>query len=390
MASRINPVLLGRLNERRVLELLQHGPLSRADITRRTGISAPTASKIVDSLVRTGLLEEGESPKGRFGRPGRTVRLASQGSRVIGVSLDRTDCRLVWAGLDGVFHHEEVFPTPGSYRGLLESVVRRASPLLRKKKIRTLGMGVSMPGLINRRTGEGVLSPNLHITDGRSPARDLAARLDLECVLRQESHALVLAERSYGGARELDDFAMLDIHTGLGLGVWSGGRLLEGTSGLAGELGHVVLDPDGELCGCGNRGCLETVSTDRALARSISARAGAPLEIGEIIRRARDGRMRLDGDLRRTSDGLATAIGAVINIFNPSTLFVHGRLFEVRDGVFEDVLERVKGRVLGPSAADCRIERARGTKVQGAVAAILYHLFDLIAPTLPGRHAADA
>src|SRR5258708_10817132 len=105
------------------------------------------------------------------------------------------------------------------------------------------------------------------MTDGRSPAQDLAARLGVECNVLQESHALCLAERHYGLAKGLDDFAMLDVGTGVGLGVMSGGRLLTGHSGLAGELGHITAVADGgRRCGCGNHRCLGTVASDSALA----------------------------------------------------------------------------------------------------------------------------
>ena len=108
---RVDPVLLGRLNVRRVLEVIQAaGPASRAEVTRRSGLTAPTVSKAVDSLLKSGLLEEGEAPRSAVGRPARVLRLASTSLRVIGVVLDAPGCAVLHAGLDGrydlrLFYH---------------------------------------------------------------------------------------------------------------------------------------------------------------------------------------------------------------------------------------------------------------------------------------------
>ena len=383
MKSPVNPALLGRLNVRRVLELLHHhGPASRADVTRRAGVSAPTVSKAVESLLRSGLLEESEAPAAALGRPAKLLRLATNSVRVLGLVLDARACSVVSAGLDGRLgeEHVRVFPTPGTYGRLIDMAARRAADLMVEARATTLGLGVSMPGLIDRATGQGVLSPNLHVTDGRAPGRDLAEKLGVPCVVRQESHALCLAEWLWGAARGLNDFAMLDVSTGLGLGVMSGGRILEGASGFAGELGHVTIDPRGRPCGCGNTGCLETVATDSALARLVSERLRRTVDIDEVVRLFQSGRLHAQDALQKTLDPLAVAVAAVLNIFNPATLLVHGRLLEAQEGLFEHLLERVRRRALAPAFARCRIIQARGSKRQGALAGIVHHLMDSLAP----------
>jgi predicted NBD/HSP70 family sugar kinase len=380
---RVDPVLLGRLNVRRVLEVIQSaGPASRAEVTRRSGLTAPTVSKAVESLLKSGLLEEGDAPRSAVGRPARVLRLASTSLRAVGVVFDAPQCAVLHAGLDGKYDEADVqrFPTPGSYRGAIDAIVRRVQPLLKGRP--ALGVGISMPGLINRTTGEGILSPNVHITDGHAPARDLAERLGVECVLRQEAHALCLGEWLFGAARGLDDFAMLDVSTGLGLGVMSGGRLLVGATGFAGELGHMAVDPQGRLCGCGNRGCLETFATDSALAHAASERLKEDLDIDAVLARLREGDARLEDPLRRTCEYLAMAVGGVINVFNPGTLFVHGRLLEAREGLFGYLLELVRRSSLGPALAACRVVQARGNKHLGAIAALVTHRLDALAPRL--------
>ncbi|MBY0512465.1 MAG: ROK family transcriptional regulator [Gemmataceae bacterium] len=378
----IRPALVGKLNERQVLRLIQtHGPLSRAEVVRESGLSAPTVSKAVASLLRSGLLEEADAPELARGRPAPKLRLASESAQVLGVTIDGGHCEVVSAGLDGELHADlETTPTPESYPELLDALEAKARAVMAKPGVTTLGLGVSLPGLVDYRKGCGVLSPNVPMTNGHAPARDLARRLGVPCVLLQESHALCLAERHHGLAKGLDDFAMLDVGTGVGLGVMSGGRLLTGHSGLAGEIGHITAVADGgRPCGCGNRGCLETVASDSALAQRASEKLGRKVDVDAVLGLVQAGEVDLAAELRAAANYLAIAAAAVVNLFNPATLFIHTRLFEIDATLFESVVDRIGRRALPPSFADCRVVPARGSKRQGAVTGIIQHLTDAVA-----------
>jgi len=371
--SRVVPSLLRQLNERSVLTALQsRGPLSRADICRHTGISGPTVTRVVAALIEAKLVEEEEPQQRVVGRPGKIVRLARSGVSVLGLVVGTSHCELVAAGLDGRIDEAEdvrTFATPKRYADLVSAAVRHARELMSKRKGTVLGMGISVPGLLNRREGLSIVSPNLHQLDGRNLGQDLSDRMQIDCAVLQECHALCWAEQVYGEARDVPDFAMLDISEGLGLGVMQGGRILEGRSGLAGELGHVTVKLDGKPCGCGNRGCLETVATDSALCAAVGRRLGREIEIEEIVAGVQSGAIECDAELAEVLDYLSVGVAAVINIFNPSKLFIYGRLLDAKPDLFERLLERVRTRTLGPSLADCEVVRARGNKRLGVVAA---------------------
>jgi N-acetylglucosamine repressor len=380
---RIEPTLLHRINQRTIVEIiLQRGPSSRAEVVRYSGISAPTVSKAVASLLEQGLLEEGDSPPGVFGRPGKLLRLATDCSQVIGIALEPQRCAIVSAGLDGSHDRNEVeqFATPGSYQDLLDEIIERASALARRRGANVLGIGISTPSLVNTRLQESVFASNMHIIDGRSPANDIAREVGCGCVMMEENDLLCLAERCFGEAKGLENFAVLDITTGLGMGVVTGGQLLSGNSGMAGEIGHVTIDPKGMLCGCGNHGCLETLATDDALARAVSHRFGTSLEIEELVRLVRTGEIQPVDEIRQTLEYLAIAVAMVINLFNPSTIFILGRMFDAQEGMFQQLLHLVRQRALAAPWADCRIFRSKISKVQGAVAGIVCHLTSALAP----------
>jgi predicted NBD/HSP70 family sugar kinase len=385
-SRRANTPLLRRLNERRVLDaILAQGPLSRTALRQAAMMTGPTVTRATEALLRAGLLEELDSAQtpGRVGRPERRLRLASRATEVIGIVIDARRCTVVPAGLDGR-HVESAairFATPGSYAELmatLERICREAGAA------GVRGIGIAVPGLVSNRLDEVVFSPNIHLLDRQTPARDLERRLGVPCRMFQESHALCLGESMFGAAAGLTDFAMLDVSTGLGLGVMSGGRLLTGSNGLAGELGHLRIDPAGARCGCGNRGCLETLATDSALARLVSEAIGRPVTPDEAIAGLRSGTIHAADALERVIDALSVAVSAVVNIFNPATLFVHGGLFAAAADVFPRLLDLVKQASLTPSLADCRIVQARGSKRTGALAGIIQHVTDAAVPRLGG------
>lgn len=383
--ARAVPSLLRRVNVRSVLDCFRTlGPCSRPELTEYTGISAPTMSKLIDDLLAARMIEEREKPAVTAGRPRKVFRLAGRSVHVLGAVIDIGTCAVVSAGLDGKLDPSRTvaFDTPKTYATLLKHLRHNLGEMRQKSGRRCLGLGLSVAGLLNVHRGEIVFSPNLHFLDGCSPQKDLRKALGIDVVMLQEEHGLCLSEQLYGSAQGVDDFAMIDVSAGLGMGVVSGGRYIGGQDGYGGELGHITAVPGGEACGCGNRGCLETVATDRAVADAISRRLGHAVTIGEIIELSQKGRIRPHAELQHAIDHLATGIGIVINIFNPGCVFVYGRMFDALDGLFEELVELVQARSLRPAAKRCSIVRARGSKRLGAVSAIINHCFSNFGPRI--------
>jgi N-acetylglucosamine repressor len=198
--------------------------------------------------------------------------------------------------------------------------------------------------------------------------------------LLHETDATCLGQRAYGKAQGLNDFVLVDVTSGVGAAIMSGGQLMSGHNGLAGELGHITVVPDGKPCGCGNLGCLETVASDLVLAELISTRRRKPTTIDEAIELANAGKLKADADIDRTINYLAIGLAAAVNIFNPAAVLVQGRMFDMREGLFEQMLENVGRRALAPAFGDCQIMRASGSKLQNAVAGTIYHLTTVLGP----------
>ena len=387
-SERAEPALLRRINQRHLIEVIQRsGASSRATLARMSGLTPPTVSKVVESLLLQGLVEEFEQDRPLLGRPHKLVKMATTSSVVLGVVIDVDSSCVTETGLDGQITEDKTlrFQTPDTYDRLLDELEQRCRTLLSRTNAKPRGVGVSVPGIVSERLEQVVFCPNLHLLDHRNPARDLEKRLGVECLLMHELQALCLAERMYGVARDLENFAMLDVTQGLGLGVVVGGMILAGNSGLAGEIGHITADPTGIRCGCGNRGCLETLATDAALMRMMHERVKMPLTLAGAAAMLDEQGADFESEIQSVADYLAIAIAAVINTFNPTTVFVHGKLLVENKDRFDRVLDGVRQRTLLPLLAECTIVPTRSSKRQGAIAGIMHWLTEGRTPGLGVR-----
>lgn len=382
VTSHVRPQLLGRMTQRAVVEALAAaGPLSRMDIARRTGISATTVSSAVALLTEAGFVEDDQRAVVGPGRPRQLLRLASS-SQVIGLSVEPESCELVAGGLDGQPKPDRYvrFSTPDTYQELLSSVEHHAGVWIAEHKGRTLGLGISLPGVIDPTGERAVFSPNLHQTDDHRPAADLSANLKVPVTAAHDLDALCLVERRRRGGRDL---AVIDFGRGLGVGVLVGGRPLTRRHGLPMELGHITVSPNGLLCGCGNRGCVETLATDVAFASRVSNRVGKSMTIDDALRFARRNPAKVVEDVAAVLDALSLTVSAVMNLFAPPLIALHGQLLDLTPDLVKQLHIKTAARCLPPFRDSLVLDRAQCTKAHGAMAAVLEQLFESLGPLDP-------
>ena len=250
-------------NRRVVIEAVRlHGTLTRAELARITALTPQTVSNIVAELQQMGLLTSHEPRRaaGR-GQPAVPVSLNPASAWSIGIHLDHQTLIIVLVDLTGEIHFRRLIlvqkPQPGATFARIAEVVQEMKALPGLDWSRVLGIGVVMPGPFGV---EGISStgpPPLSGWEGVDVASELERISGLPVTLENDATVAAIGERFHGVVRQLNSFVYLYIGTGLGAGIFTDGHIYTGHAHNAGEVGHIVVQPGGRACYCGNQGCLE-------------------------------------------------------------------------------------------------------------------------------------
>jgi predicted NBD/HSP70 family sugar kinase len=253
------------INRAIVLNLIRtRQPISRADLARASGLQRSTVSLIVEGLLEADWIVEG--PTGRLPRGRHPTYLRLNEERVIiGVDIRPTQTSVAVANASGKFTSHEVMETPSDPRAAMDALIARLQLIIRsERKSKIEGIGISLPGRFS--SGRLVFAPNLKWDDFdiRGP---IAEATGLEVVLENAANACALAAVWFDGMESYRNLVAVTVSEGIGAGVLINGQLARGLNDMAGEFGHVPLDPEGPPCGCGSRGCWEVFASNRAALR---------------------------------------------------------------------------------------------------------------------------
>ncbi len=316
------------INRRIVLNLIRtRQPISRADLARISGLQRSTISLIVEELIEENWVLEG--PTGRLPRGRRPTFLRLNEDRVIiGVDLRPVQTTVALADVNGRFSSQEVMETPADpVRGVDELVTRiqRIARLCQGKKVE--GIGISLPGRYDRATDRLVFAPNLkwHDVDIRNPILEATG---IEVELENAANACVLAAVWFDRMESCRNLAAVTVSEGIGTGLLINGHLARGLSSMAGEFGHVPLDPDGPLCGCGSRGCWEVFGSNRAAVRYYleSSADAEGLSFLDLLRLADQGDARAARALETMAHYLGRGMRMIVAGLAPERIIIIGDL----------------------------------------------------------------
>jgi predicted NBD/HSP70 family sugar kinase len=285
------------LNRLRVVDALrQSGTASRSDLARATGLSRTTVASLVSDLQSRGLIveEDGERPQptGR-GRPPVLLRLDAAAGSALGIDFGHSHVRVAVADLASTvlaerFLELDVDDAPEESLDAAADLVAEVLADAGVDGSRVIGAGMALAAPIDRH--KGVLgSTVLPGWAGIQAGEELSRRLEIPVELDNDANLGALAEVSFGAGRGFADVVYVMISAGIGAGLVLGGRLYHGTSGTAGELGHVQVRPEGAVCRCGSRGCLETVAATGPLLSLLRPTHGADLTLQGLLEHVADG-----------------------------------------------------------------------------------------------------
>ncbi len=347
---------LRRSNQRTILDALaSHGPLSRADVSRMTGISRSTVSSLVEELVRSGAVLEDrtQSRTSGSGRPPVLLRLAARRGAVVGVDMGHRHIRLAVAehGADVLTERAVAFDVDRAPDQALDTAAGLVHELLAEAGIGlsdVAGIGVGVPGPVDWRTGM-TSSAVLPGWRGLAPAAEFERRVGRAVQVDNDAILGALGELRYGAARGFDDVVYIKVADGLGAGLVVGGRLHRGATGIAGEIGHVQVREDGPVCRCGSRGCLESQVSVPKIIELLQPAHRETLDVDTVLALGDDG----DAGVNRVLSDAGRTIGRVLadlcNTLNPSAVVVGGIMG--RSPALVDGVRQVVNRYAQPDIA---------------------------------------
>jgi glucokinase-like ROK family protein len=409
-----SPQYINKLNKIRILNIIrERGHISRAEISKLSGISAPSVTRIVDGLIHDErLVREIGIGKSSGGRRPTLVEFSGQNNFVIGIDLGTTHINGVLADLNADTINEIRYDThmEEGFEGILDRVGDIICGLIQHPKVKgrkVLGVGLAVPGLINRSDNIIELSPDLH-WEYVDLVKNLRDKCDLPLKFDNVTRVMALGELWYGVGREVKYFCVVNIGYGIGAGIVIDGKPLYGPYGMAGEFGHMTMDKDSEVkCECGNYGCLEALSSGRAIAaraiietekcRSSLLREKINGDLAKINAKlvaeaAREGDSLSQGIFDDAVEYLGSAIASMINLVSPQMVLIGGGVAQAEDLIFEKIKKIAEERTIKTRSRNVIIQPVtfgENAATKGAVALILSEVLNLkVLDELPIREAS--
>jgi N-acetylglucosamine repressor len=340
-----NSKFLKAYNETGILDLIRiKQQVSRAELSKETGLSPTAIGVIVSSLLEKGYIHETGTGESKGGRKPVMLELKPDSYYSVGLDIDVDSIQFVLTDITGRLVHEGSVPlavnTVEAAVAASEACVTDIMGRFSISREKMLGIGISVPGMVDSISHRVVLAPNLGWED-EDPSGMLKERLQLPVFIENEAMSSAICENWIGTCQKASNFVCVNIKSGIGAGIFTGGKPYRGTSGSAGEVGHIVVDENGPKCGCGNYGCLETVvSTARIVEKARKmVRQGVvsslndienvdELSLEDIVDAARAGDGAAMNLLDETARYLGIALSNLVNTLNPSRI-VLGKDFTV-------------------------------------------------------------
>lgn len=364
-----------RLRKHSVLNVIRrHGPLSRADITKKSGFNLPSVSTLVDELVADGLVLEEEAKAVPRGRRPIPVYLNVDAASIVGLDIGKRSTIMVVINLGGKLLTRYECKTPAlkksqAYadwaRKVMEKVFREHPP-----SAPLSGIGVAIPGMNSH--------PD-HLSPAEMIRKALTDRFGVPTLVEQDGRMMALGSHWFGAGRDLANFLVINLGHGTGMGVFIDGRLYRGKGGFAGEIGYIPIgdeDIDG-YADCPS--AMENMASGAGLIRRARARGLEVDDVSQLAEMARGGDRRALKAFKDFAQRLARGIATVANLFDPEAIILSGRVCRSADLFLEDLRAETARHTLGPIMQSTPIILSNldvDLGPMGAAAAILHQIFN--------------
>ena len=378
------------INRQIALTLVRtHQPVSRADLARLMETNRANITLLVNELLDEGLVREGAQGTQKL-RGRRPTYLYINSEKSVAVAIDVRASRSFMMITDSM--GKQVgdiisFPTKFDPKEFVTSLGAQVRKALRQATGSEVcdGIGIVIPGMLDRRNGRVVLAPTLgwRDVDLLTPLEKEFGETEIHLENSGKAQALSQVWSTRGDGLLLNDIAFVSVSDGIGVGIVMNGEVIRGRHNTAGEFGHLPLSIDGPQCSCGARGCWETyisnpATLSRYFGRDVAPRHPQSVEVSEftiedLVSRARGDDSRALTALQSTARYLGLGLASIINALDPSRIFVGGEITEAWDLIEHDVRAAIKERALTSELGDIPITvvpAVEHPRLRGAVALV--------------------
>ncbi len=351
-----NKNLIRAINRFNILHAIRtHERISRVDIAKVTGLSQASVTGITADLFQEGLLQEKESGESIGGRRPVMIALNPNGAYAVGVYLSIYQINVVIVNFQADILTNYSLPlkkfkyAPNTIANKIVQAIQACMWEANFSREQISGIGICIPGPVDSQTGTVRYLPNYrweHVN-----LRDMVQeKINHPTYIENSANALTIAEQWFGAGKGLNHFLVVTLEYGVGLGAVVNGQLYRGHEGTAGEFGHITIDPDGPLCRCGGKGCLEAIVGNNAILREarhlVTKGRWSPsdkdnIRIDDVILAAKNGSKSLQKIYSRAGRVLGIGLSNLIELYNPSKVIVSGKGVEAGYLLFESMYDAI-------------------------------------------------
>jgi len=381
------------INKHVMLSLIQFtsGGIARAELAHQLGLSRAAVTTIVNDLIASGTIRESANKTGTSGRPRTLLEITPTAGYIAGVDMGAKHLCIAIANFGAQVINEKEIPFDISEKPL--NCIEKSDELLREllsesklelKQLEAIGFGV--PGPISSDMGMVIAPPIMPGWDKFPIRKTLEDLWGVPVSVNNDAELGALGEWAYGAGRDANDLAYIKVGTGIGAGLLIDGRIYRGSTGSAGEIGHLTIDTDGPICTCGNRGCLEALSGGDAIARQareavkqktytrLSAISLDEISAKSVGKSAQRGDLVSQKIMEKAGKNLGIALAGLVNIFNPDMIVVGGGVAQIGDLFLEPIRKTIKERSLPAATTNLRVSAALLGKRSSSTGAIVQAL----------------
>ncbi|WP_201755276.1 ROK family transcriptional regulator [Paenibacillus glycinis] len=362
--------LVKKMNTAIVLDaVLRHAPLSRAQISERTGLNKATVSSLVQDLIDSHLVLDLGPGESSGGRKPNLLQFRSRSGHAVGIDLGVNYIRGILTDLEGcVVAERRIALKAHDAKSVIPQLLACIEALrgeIPPCPYGMVGIGIGVPGLVNE-DGTILFAPNLSWTE--VPLRAIAEeRFGVPVTIDNEANAGAQGEQRYGAGRGIANQIYVSAGIGIGTGMILNKELYKGSGGFSGELGHLSIHADGKPCRCGNRGCWELYASENALLEQAE-----PLgfhDLDGLLEAAGQGREDVVALFERIGEALGVGIANIVNVFNPDVVIIGNEMRRAEAWIGGAVQRTVAARALAHHQRKLKVlfaEQGEKSAVRGA------------------------